>query len=484
MKGTRSRKVLRPDAGRVLFRPFEPPNAERIIKIVARVMALEEREAKRQSERMLADFVSRHNGLRQYILQRFDRMKPWLISDEAISDPRKLLIGAYFTQEYALEAAALFNPSIVPHPDQSGAPEGGLRFALSLRATGEGHISSIVFREGSVLADGGIRMDEPSPIATSGEVVTNPEYETYLFGKKLKELGLDNAWTREVLGEFEEEHFTFQQLEAAIGHRLERDRFMSNTQRESANAMRSLAQSNYCLRFDSSRPISERVLFPYSPTELKGIEDARFVRFVDEDGARYYATYTAFNGHTFVPQFIETDDFADFKISTLNGPEATNKGFALFPRKVGGRYAMISRQDNENIFIMYSDMLHFWYEREILLRPTYDWEFVQLGNCGSPIETEAGWLLITHGVGFMRRYSIGAALLDLDNPSKVIGRTKEPILAPNEREREGYVPNVVYSCGSLVHNGRLILPYALSDQCSSFATFDLQDLLDLLLKGG
>ncbi len=485
MKGTRSKSIMRPDARRVLFRPFDQSNSERIIKIVARVMALEEREAKRQADAMLVAFAERHRGLREYLIRRFDRMQPWLVSDERISEERKLLIGAYFTQEYALEAAALFNPSIVPHPDQSGTKAGELRFVLSLRATGEGHLSSIVFREGVVAADGSIRMEEATRFTTSGEVEPNPDYDRALFGKKLRELGYDNEWTRTILAEFTEERFTRQQLEMAIGQRLERDRYMAASQRESAQAMRALAGANYTLRFNASRPISERVIFPYSDAEMRGVEDARFVRFREDDGRyRYYATYTAFSGSTFVPHFIETDDFATFKVNTLNGPEAMNKGLALFPRKINGHYAMISRQDNENLFIMYSDMLHFWYERQILMRPTYDWEFVQLGNCGSPIETEEGWLLITHGVGYMRRYSIGAALLDLENPAKVIGRSKGPILAPNEREREGYVPNVVYSCGALVHNGRLILPYALSDQCSSFATFDLADLISSLKKDG
>ena len=309
-----------------MFRPFDQPNAERVIKIIARVMALEEKEARRQAERMMDDFAERHYGLREYILLRYEKMKPWLVSDRKISDERKLLIGSYFTQEYALEAAALFNPSIVPHPNQEGVPEGGLRFVLSLRATGEGHISSIVFREGMIRPDGSIGVDPPSPISSSGEA-SNPAYEKALFGKKLKEIGLDNEYTRAVLAELETERFTYRQLEAALAHRLGADRFVSSVERESASAMRSLARANYEVAFDPARPISERVIFPYSPNELKGIEDARFVQFVDDDGrVRYYATYTAFSGHTFVPQFIETEDFVTFKINTLNGPEAVTKG--------------------------------------------------------------------------------------------------------------------------------------------------------------
>jgi predicted GH43/DUF377 family glycosyl hydrolase len=245
--------------------------------------------------------------------------------------------------------------------------------------------------------------------------------------------------------------------------------------------MMTLALANYELRYPADQPLSERVIFPYSPTEAGGIEDARFVRFVDDDGAvRYYATYTAYDRQAALPQIIETPDFSDIRVNTLNGPEIQNKGMSLFPRKVGGRYAMLSRQDNENLYIMFSDAVHFWYEKRLLLRPTYPWEYVQLGNCGSPIETDAGWLVIHHGVGPMRRYSIGAFLLDRDHPARVIGRLSEPLLAPNEEEREGYVPNVVYSCGGQVHNGILILPYAMSDSASSFATVKLAELLGAL----
>lgn len=484
MRGKRSGLILRPDPSRVLFRPFDQPNGERALKVLARVMAMDETRVQRQAKRLLADFANRHNGLSEYLIDRYEQVSRWMLSDQPVSLERKLLLGAYFTQEYALEAAALFNPSMVPHPDQSGAPAGGLRFVLSLRATGEGHISSLSFREGTVDASGRIEVDEASPFSTSGHIEENPTYDKELFRRKLHELGLDNRWTRETLEELGDGRFSLEQLEAALKARLERDRFSGTAERESANGMRFLARANYSVRFDPGRPLSERVLFPSSPAELKGMEDARFVKFEEDDGASvYYATYTAFNGSAFVPQLIKTEDFVSFRICTLNGPEATNKGLALFPRKLGGHYAMISRQDNENLYLMYSDMLHFWYEKRLLMRPTYGWEFVQLGNCGSPIETPEGWLLITHGVGSMRRYSIGAALLDLDDPSRVIGRAAEPILSPNEREREGYVPNVVYSCGSLVHRGLLVVPYALSDQCASFATFEVEALLRGLKNG-
>jgi predicted GH43/DUF377 family glycosyl hydrolase len=244
-----------------------------------------------------------------------------------------------------------------------------------------------------------------------------------------------------------------------------------------ANDILALAQANYAVYYERDSDLSERVIFPYAPSESNGIEDARFVRFVEPNGkVRYYATYTAYDGKSILPQILETTDFLHFEISTLNGPEVQNKGMALFPRKVDGHYAMISRQDGENIYIMFSDHLHFWYSKTLLLKPTYPWEFVQLGNCGSPIETEEGWLLLTHGVGPMRKYSIGAALLDKRDPTRVLGRTRLPILSPNENEREGYVPNVVYSCGGEIHHRTLILPYAMSDYASSFATIPLNDI--------
>jgi predicted GH43/DUF377 family glycosyl hydrolase len=248
-----------------------------------------------------------------------------------------------------------------------------------------------------------------------------------------------------------------------------------------ANAITALAKSNYAFTFSPEQSLAERAIFPYSPSQTNGIEDSRFVQFVEDDGSvRYYATHTAFDGRVTLPELLETDDFLRFRINTLNGPEVRNKGLALFPRKINGHYAMISRQDGENIFIMYSDMLHFWYTKELIAKPTYPWEYVQLGNCGSPIETDKGWLLLTHGVGPMRKYSMGAFLLDLENPTRVIGRLREPLLAPNENEREGYVPNVVYSCGGVIHNGQLIIPYAMSDYASTFATVPVDQLLENL----
>jgi len=394
-----------------------------------------------------------------------------------LSDERQLLVGAYFTHEYSLEAAALFNPSIVPHPDQSDLPSGSLRFILSLRATGEGHISSITFRTGYLDDQGAITIHAPTRYSLEPAQVPNASYEKGLFARKLQELGLVGDFTRQVL-EGVGDAFTLDQLRTAI--RLASEQLGARDQESAAVARKTLAlaQSNYEVRFAPESRLSERVLFPVTPSQSNGIEDARFVRFLNEDGTRtYYATYTAYDGKLILPQFIETPDFCHFKFITLNGPVVRNKGMALFPRKINGVYAMLGRQDHENIYVMFSDHLHFWHTAELVLKPTFPWEFIQMGNCGSPIETEAGWLVLSHGVGAMRKYCIGAFLLDRDDPTRVLGRLRDPLIKPSENEREGYVPNVVYSCGSLVHGQQLVIPYAMSDYATTFATVSLDDVL-------
>ena len=437
------------------------------MRIVARVMALERGEAEREAAVVLERFAERHQKLKWFLLKRFEELRDHLVGDQPLSEAQRQLIGAYFTLEYSLEAAALFNPSMVPHPDQSGLPAGSLRFVLSLRATGEGHLSSIVFRTGIADRDGQISINTPTRFVTAADLHPNPSYNKPLFERKLRELGVLSREAQRLMDQLGEQ-FTFEQLTAVTGGTLP----------ETAEQLLAVARANYEISFEPSDRYSERVIFPVAPAEARGIEDARFVRFCDDDGRlTYYATYTAFDGYVTLPQLLETEDFVHFRISTLNGPEVQNKGMALFPRKLRGHYAMLGRQDGENIFLMHSDLLHFWYEKRLLLEPAYPWDFVQLGNCGSPIETSRGWLVLTHGVGAMRRYAIGAILLDLDDPSRVIGRLPEPLLDPTPEEREGYVPNVVYSCGSLVHEGRLILPYAMSDQSTSFATVPLDDLL-------
>lgn len=477
MKVHRTRLILRPDAGRVFFRPFEISNPERISRIVARVMSLSEREAEAECRFVLRHFVDRHTRLRDYLLARFESLRDHLITDTPLSESRRLLLGSYFTQEYSLEAAALFNPSIVPHPDQSGLDAGALRFVLSLRAVGEGHISSIVFRTGFISPGGAISINEPTPFVTAATPVPESRHNKAHFERRLSEIGLRTDHAIMILAGLEDT-FTAQDLERVIACNRRRDRDFAVRSQETLQGMIALARANYEITFDADSRLSERAIFPSTAAESRGIEDARFVCFHDDDGSvAWHGTYTAYDGRVILPQLVTTDDFLRFRIASLNGPAVSNKGFALFPRRIGGRYAMLSRQDNENIFLMLSDSMHFWETRQILVRPTFPWEFVQLGNCGSPIETDAGWLVLTHGVGPMRRYTIGAILLDRDDPSRVIGRLREPLLEPTNNEREGYVPNVVYSCGGLVHAGRLILPYAMSDQCASFATVALSDLL-------
>lgn len=474
--------VIRPNPARVFFRPLDFLNRERLTRVIARVTGLEEKEVTTECAAVLELFHKRHINLNQIFLKRFEEIRPHLISDAELSENRKLLIGAYFCQEYSLEAAALFNPSMVVHPDQSNLPEGALRTVVSLRATGEGHVSSIVFRSVIVHADLKIELLTPTPYVTAPAESPESIYEKNLFERKLVELGLLDENSASVLSALQDT-FTLRELKDIVERTKRKNRFVKTEEQSSLHGMVTLALSNYQIRFAGTQRMSERVIFPAAPSEQRGIEDARFVTFREDCGSiKYYGTYTAYDGQVIFPQLIETTDFESFKVSTLNGPEVQNKGMALFPRKIKGSYAMISRQDGENLYLMYSDLLHFWYTKQLLLRPTYPWEFVQIGNCGSPIETDEGWLVLTHGVGPMRQYSIGAILLDLEDPSKVIGRLKKPLLSPNEEEREGYVPNVVYSCGGLVHRGHLVLPYAMSDTNSTFATIELKALLSELKR--
>ncbi len=476
LKATRTGIVLRPDPSRVLFRPFDLGNSTRVLKIIARVNSLTEDEVHQKFEEVQREFGNRHHKPTVFFMRRFDHVKEHLLTDEPLSEERKLLLGAYFTMEYSLESAALFNPSMIWHPDQTNLPPGYKRFILSLRATGEGHISSISFRTGYVDQAGQIMLQKPSRYVTSPEAIVSQQFDKSTFEKKLYELRLINSISEGILAGLSDE-FTLQDIEAQVKRVM--SQFRHNAEYEAVTSgLLALARSNYEMHFDDDQSLDERCIFPHSPNETNGIEDARFVEFTDTTGdVTYYATYTAYNGRVTFPQLLETKDFTDFSVSTLNGAEVQNKGMALFPRRVNGRYAMLSRQDGENIFLMYSDDLYFWQTKELIVKPTYPWEFVQLGNCGSPIETEAGWLVLSHGVGPMRKYAIGALLLDLHNPALVIGRMKEPLLSPDENEREGYVPNVVYSCGAQVYGDTLLIPYAMSDYASSFATVSMTELL-------
>ena len=472
--------ILKPNNARVLYRPFDLFDPQRAMKIMARVMELSEPDVDALLTGVMAEFHGRHLRLQNFFLSRFEALREHLLTDRPLTDNRKLLLGSYFTQEYAMESAALFNPSIIWHPDQRGVPKGSKRFILTLRATGEGHISSLCFRSGTVDAGGAIAIDKPTGFVTAPNVAPNFQYDKALFLRKLVELGISNGFVELVFGALEDQ-FTMADLETSVKFVLRQHRTRQQDWTPLSKAVLALAKANYEIECDEKSDVSERIMFPYSPTETNGIEDARFVEFTDDDGSRrYYATYTAFDGAVIFPQLMETDDFLRFRISTLNGPEVKNKGMALFPRKINGQYAMVSRQDGENMYLMFSDMLNFWHSKQVLLKPTYPWEYVQVGNCGSPIETEAGWLMLTHGVGPMRKYAIGAILLDREDPSKVLGRLAQPLLAPDENERAGYVPNVVYSCGAVIHGGRLIIPYAMSDYASTFATVPVADVLNAM----
>jgi predicted GH43/DUF377 family glycosyl hydrolase len=470
--------ILRPDASRVLFRPFRQDSL-RELKIVARVMCLSEEEAKGRLREVLSDFEERHQKAKAFFLEQFEASRSHLLTDEPLSAERQLLIGAYFTQEYSIESAALFNPSLVPHCDQLGVSENSLRFIISLRAIGEGHLSSITFRCGTVDAQGNIEVECPSRFVTAPTIIPTSAYDKVLFERKLQEIGSYTDLSKVILDGLKDP-FSFDALESVVESVSRRMRIKSDSHPE-LQAILLLARSNYSVGFLPDESLSARVIFPQGPSEIAGMEDARFVLFHEEDGRTvYYATYTAYDGKVAIPQLLETTDFLNFTMSTLNGPGIANKGIALFPRKINGHYAMLSRQDNENIYLMFSGALHFWDKSELLLRPTSPWEFVQMGNCGSPIETDAGWLVLSHGVGPSRKYSIGAFLLDRDDPTRVIGRLRNPLLTPNNGEREGYVPNVVYSCGAIVHNGILVLPYAMSDYASTFATIQVKELLEML----
>ena len=472
--------TLTPDRSRVLMRPFYPSSDDIARRIVARVLALSDEDVARLLGQVLGEFADRHEHVEQTFRNRFAQVRQGLGAAWEPSRERQALLGSYFTHEYSPESAALFNPSIVPHPDQTGLPKGALRFIMSLRATGEGHISSITFRSGTVSAHQRITLAPPVPFVTEPERVPDAAFEKTLFGRKLQEAGAQNDFCRRVLDQLPEV-FALDDLHRVLTAERRQTDPADATADFAARGILLLAESNYEVNFAPGTRISQRVLFPSTASQRNGIEDARFVRFQHDDASfTYSATYTAYDGKITLPQLLETPDFTRFKFSTLNGSAVQNKGMALFPCKINGHYTMLSRQDDENILLMFSDNIHFWESPQVLLAPAQPWEFFKLGNCGSPIETEAGWLVLSHGVGAMRKYCIGAFLLDLADPTRVIGRLREPLLAPNESEREGYVPNVVYTCGALLHGRELIIPYAMSDSATSFASIALDELLSAM----
>jgi predicted GH43/DUF377 family glycosyl hydrolase len=477
---------MMPDPTRAIIRPFAPGGdpamdvESRAGRILSRILALSEAEVATTLSTTKERFAARHVDLLSEFEAHFAAIADHVPATSTISKGRRLLIGAFFTEEYTVESAALSNPSIVASPDQDNLAPGELRFVLSLRAIGEGHVSSIEFRSGVIDAQGHIVMEPPTRYASTGRRRT-PAYDKPIFRKKLLELGADNDIAASVLDGLPDS-FTLEQLERIIDD-VDRQHGHRSDASHATRTLHWLASSNYETVFRPESTLSERVLFPAGPTESRGMEDARFVRFAGDDGTvTYFAPYTAYDGYQILPQLIETTDFLMFRIATLNGASARNKGIALFPRLIDGRYAALSRQDNENNFLMFSDNVRFWDHHEVVQKPTRPWEVIQLGNCGSPLETEAGWVVITHGVGPMRQYALGAILLDKDDPARLIGHLAEPLLEPADDERDGYVPNVVYSCGSMISNGLLVLPYGFSDVGTRIATVRVDDLLAELTR--
>jgi len=411
----RSTVLIKPDINRVMLLPLELKNINRIHRIIKDIIKLSESIVTQEIEKVLREFSHRHRNFTTACLSRCDEILTGFELEKNLNENHRILLGSYFLKEYSIESAAIFNPSIVLHPDQSKLKKGESRFIISLRATGEGHISSITFRTGVINTDYYTVMDKQSKFISNPDQINQKD-------------------------------------------------------------------SGYEATYDTDTDLSERIIFPFTTDECNGIEDARFVKFDNSGEDIYFATYTAYDGHHIVSKLLRTKDFQSFFINNLSGSESKNKGMALFPRRINNKYVMLSRQDAETNFIMYSDDLYNWNSKKLLSMPEYPWELTQIGNCGSPLETDYGWLVLTHGVGPVRKYSIGAILLDLKNPAKVIGRLDHPLLEPDEREREGYVPNVVYSCGSIIHNEKLILPYAMSDYASGFAVIDLNDLIQELLK--
>lgn len=458
---------------------------ERTQQMVARIMTLDEKQVVDTLEHTLREFARRHRNISSIFLKHFGKIKGIIdamqINHDAMSLDRKMLIGSYCTMEYAIESAAIFNPSIIEDFDQSDLQMGEKRVIISFRATGEGHISSIVFRRGILDKDNNLQVMKIGHNIDKAEIVHKTLYNKERFLTKLGEMHTHDKYTTQIMQDLPDE-FEYAVLKSIVNHALT-DPSIRQERRTALEEVMWLADSFYDLQFKHDSDITERVIFPISDSESKGIEDARFVRFVDDDQSdRVMATYTAYNGHAILPKLISTEDFYSFRVMPLHGVGAQNKNLALFPRKINGKYAMLSRIDGVNNYIMYSDRTTQWNTPILLQEPRYTWEFTQIGNCGSPLWTEEGWLVITHGVGAMRRYCIGASLFDLDDPSKEIGRLKEPLLSPLEDEREGYVPNVVYSCGAIIHNNSLILPYAVSDYSSTYAIVDMVELIDALKK--
>lgn len=483
----RKNVLFEPDKSRVIAR-FLYTTHERSRDLISKIMAIPEKKQQEILTNILRDFSRRHRSITRIFTKHFNRLlhvlKEMDIAPDMLNATQKALIGAYFTMEYSIEAAAFFNPSMIEAPDQSELTEGEKRIIISFRATGEGHVSSVVFRSGVIDHNNDIVIDTPGKMLESPEHIKNHIYHKKSFRRKLNEMRDRASVAYDVMMEKLTDSFTYEELKRYVKETQE----LVHEDAESLillNEIMWLASSHYEMDFSADTHIAERVIFPIADTEIKGIEDARFVRFTEEDGEIiYYATYTAYDGISILPKLLFTKDFYHFKVMPVHGEVAQNKGMALFPRKINGMYVMLCRVDGINNYIAYSESITVWREATLLQRPEYGWELVQIGNCGSPIETEAGWLVITHGVGPVREYVLSISLLDLNDPSKVIGRLPYPLIMPNEKEREGYVPNVVYSCGSIIHNEDLIIPYAMSDYASTYATVNLRALLTALKESG
>lgn len=490
VKVDRKEKIFEPDSSRVITR-FLFTGDERAKRLVMAVMELTEKQQQEVLNQVLRKYAKRHRSIQRIFANNFKRlaslMEQMEIDHMGLPEDLKLLIGSYFTMEYSIEAAAFFNPSIIEHPDQTSLSKGQKRVIISFRATGEGHISSIVFRQGVLDGNMDIDVDSPGKMLEVPEHVKNHTYHKKSFLRKLREMWSDSGYRNdeayEIIVAQLQETFTYEELKQALKDvqvklepRQENLAFLQE--------VKWLASSHYEMTFSVDTSVCERVIFPIAETEKNGIEDARFVRFIGEKGAvTYYATYTAYDGISILPKLLMTRDFRHFKVLPLHGYIAQNKGMALFPRKVNGKYAMLCRIDGVNNYIAYSDNVNVWREAKLIQTPSQPWELIQMGNCGSPLETEAGWLVLTHAVGPMREYVLGASLLDLENPEREIGRLTQPLLVPNRKEREGYVPNVVYSCGAYIHEGKLVIPYAMSDYASTYAVVDVDDLLRKLIDG-
>lgn len=481
---TRKNIIFNPDSRRVVARYFMNGD-QRTQKMVSHIMLMDEKQVIETLEHTLREFARRHRNISYTFFKHFEKIRGIIegmqINYDELSGERKMLIGSYCTMEYAIESAAFFNPSMVEDFDQSDLEVGEKRVIISFRATGEGHISSIVFRRGILDKNNNLRVMKIGSNIDKAEIVHKTLYNKERFVMKLNEMHTSTKYTGHIMEDLPDE-FEYVVLKSMINKDLS-DPKISQKRRTALEEVIWLADSFYDLQFKHDSDITERVIFPISDSESRGIEDARFVRFTDDDKSeKIFATYTAYNGHAILPKLISTDDFYSFRVMPLYGAGAQNKNLALFPRKIKGKYAMLSRIDGVNNYLMYSDRPTQWNDPVILQEPRFTWEFTQIGNCGSPLWTEEGWLVITHGVGAMRRYCIGASLFDLDDPSKEIGRLKEPLLSPLEDEREGYVPNVVYSCGSIIHNNSLILPYAVSDYSSTYGVVDMAELMEALKK--